>query len=202
MLLFSIVIVVLVGIATTVDGFFMALPREFHKVHPKLIWVIVTSGVMTIAASFLVRTMPPVAGILLLVAVSIFALIRAVSFFGLNASFRAYSRENGVYLVPAGTALTWFAALLDMTGVSVIVISAFLHSIQYGPLTFLEEKDYARFSLVILAGGLFVTIAFLLAMSSNKSKVIEFERTERKKKLDELLVARKMQRSADAARSK
>jgi hypothetical protein len=86
--------------------------------------------------------------------------------------------------------------------VSVIVISAFLHSIQYGPLTFLEEKDYARFSLVILAGGLFVTIAFLLAMSSNKSKVIEFERTERKKKLDELLVARKMQRSADAARSK
>lgn len=192
-------VIIIVAIASAVDGCYMSIPREFHKIHPKLIWAIVTAAVVNIGASFLMSSSPAVAGQLALAAIAIYFVFRGIAFIGLDFSFRAYGRENGIRISTVGSILAWLASLLDALFVFAILVFTVVQSVQHNGLTASESTDCDRWIMVALAGGLFITAAFLLAMNSNRNRVAAFERAERKKKIDSTILERKKLRVAGAA---
>jgi hypothetical protein len=192
-------LIILVAIASTVDACFMAMPREYHKVHPKLIWAIATAFILNLAASYYVTSAPLFGGLLSILALCAYFLVRAIAFIGLDLSFRAYAMENPVRRSNAGTILAWLASSLDALLVMGILASAFIQGTRSG-LTVGEQKDYDRFILIALSGGLFITVAFLLAMNSNKNRVAAHKRAERKKTTDAAIEARKKQQASTATK--
>src|ERR1043165_4341993 len=126
LIVLAIVAIIPIGIAGMVDHCFGALPKEYLKVPPKMIWLVVTAFVLYIVANTLAFTAPLLAVSLAMAATVMFFLVRAIAFIGMQFSFRAYAREHPVTMSPAGMLLALIASFLDGIGVAALIVSSIL----------------------------------------------------------------------------
>jgi hypothetical protein len=190
-----------IAIAGMVDALYSALPRDYHKAPGKIIWLTVSAFVFEIVAGILVSNAPILAGFIALLGFAMYVVGRAIAFIGLAATYRAYATDNPVTVSRLSGALAYVASFGDALAVFAAIGSAILIG---KPSPLLDQRGMSELMMavaVLMAGGYFVSIFFLLAMNSNKNHVAANERAERKKKTDLALAERQKQKGEVKSKS-
>jgi hypothetical protein len=199
-------LLILALIAGFVDGSFGVLPKEYHKVHRKLIWGIMAAGIVNVLLGILSLAQPGMAALLGLLALLSYFVFRGVGFLGLAYSFRAYSRDESAPISPTGVLLAWAASTVDVLAVAAVMVEALIVGVMSGPSLAGNPAAAARIGkveahfYVALGIGLVITILFLISMNASKNRVFAFRRAELKTKNEERLRALKLKKQAAAQR--
>ncbi len=85
-----------VGIAGFTDTLYQIVPKQYHRVPSKIIWLTVTAFVVEIAAGVLAKNAPLFAGVLALVGFVLYLGARMMGFMGLAAAYNAYETELSI----------------------------------------------------------------------------------------------------------
>jgi hypothetical protein len=191
-------LVVGILICSALEYYFASIPRQYHAINSRVVWMIVTMVVIQIAAGFLIVIAPPLAiGISLFATVLMFV-FRALAYVGLAVSFARCGRDLGIRFSPAGTVMAWVASLFDALIVMGILAAEVVNGLLSGGLSQREQGHYTLTIYATLGVNLVLTIWFLTLMGGNRKKLGDFQRQERKRKTDE----KNRTRAAAAAENK
>ena len=194
-------VILFLPIVLAIENCFTTLPPEYHKIHPRLAWVIAAPEALVfycLAQAQSDETMYAVIGMSLLA----YWLIRGIVFVGTAASFRAFELENDILLSRMVRPLAWIASFIDALGTLILVALAFTTGSPSAVSDGQHMSDLSYGVLVMVAGGLMFSIVFLLAINGDKNRVSAWLRAERKKQVDGVILERKKQRTAATARPK
>lgn len=187
------VLIPIILVASSLYNCLASVPNEYRKINAQVPWYMFAGYVVLALANVFAVAAPLAAGWFALLGILIALVIKAVSFIGLERSYRAYANENSVLFPVSLTVLSWTASILDFLAFfSFIAFSMLGGFLAAGNNYAAPLPSWSVDTLWVISGiAMLASFFYLISANSFRNKMSAEERAKRREKTDQVVKAKK-----------
>jgi len=173
-----------------VDICYMAIPKKYHLVNARLIWLTVSGTFFLMATPFIqlkpIDQQPSWVG---WCAAALIFIPRAVAYIGLDLSYRSFAEEHPIRISSFATPLAWIASFFEIAALAGLYY--FVNVSHALPDQWDNHPTIVAGAVYVVGTGCFLSFAFLLLMNSHRNKALDLLRSERRHQTDAALAKKR-----------